>query len=141
MPGFIKDINGSKRMRFVKPGHDPNNLNLDPNLVIFDSDTIGNLSVLDYGEDVAVSSSGDPSSPPVTTPFRRWNLGYAPLVTAQIKYDSDTEAQPWGHCMQSTAMQMGYLSSSPSGLSFTMVARGFAAYRVRVRWTAYRFPI
>lgn len=138
MPGFIKDIGGSKRMRFTLPGTNPNNLALDPNLVVFDSDTIGNLNVLDYGQDVSVPAAGSNVNTVTTTRFRTWNLGYAPMVIGQIKL-IDAPETDWAN-LYLTSIRRCYLESTPSGLWF--VHGGTAGIqRLIVRWTAFRFPI
>ncbi|MHB2265650.1 hypothetical protein [Aliihoeflea sp. PC F10.4] len=135
MPGFIKDIGGSKRMRFVKPGQDPNNLNLDPNLVIFDSDTIGNLSVLAHGENFSPQPAN--TSATRTTQLASWSLPYTPMVMAQIKLQSDPDST-WSNVFH--GIQLAYLEATPSGLWF--VHGGSTANAdLLIRWTAYRFPI
>lgn len=136
MPGFIKDIGGSNRMRFTRPGTNPNNLNLDPNQVIFDSDTIGNLSVLDYGENVVTATGGTP----FTTQLRSWNIGYAPMIIAQIKPALENNTW-WSHQFPTTALPVAYISSSPTGVSCTISSSVGSNYSVNIRWTAFRFPI
>lgn len=136
MPGFIKDIGGSKRMRFVRPGHDPNNLNLDPNQVIFDSETIGNLSVLDYGENF--SPQPPTQNTITTTQLRAWSLPYAPMVIAQFRDQRDPENY-WSNLVNGS-LRACYLESSPTGLWFVHGGGG-ARQQYLIRWTAFRFPI
>lgn len=136
MPGFIDKINGSNRMRFTKPGTDPYNLNLDPNQVIFDSDTIGNLSVLDYGENLV--PQGSTVNDVTSTTLRTWNLGYAPMVIAQIKRQSEPDNY-WSYVFAGN-VRVCYLESSPTGLVFTRAAT-VGGGTLMVRWTAFRFPI
>lgn len=76
--GFIKDVSGSKRMRFVKPGLDANNLNLPPNDVIFDSENISNLAVHAAGTWVGTA--------PVDSVIVSWPaLGYAPAAIIAVR--------------------------------------------------------
>lgn len=136
MPGFIKNINGSNRMRFTRPGTDPNNLNLDPNLVVFDSETIGNLSVLFYGENL-VPQSGSTNDTNYT-PLRSWSLPYAPMVIAQIKRQSEPDNY-WSNHFQ-PRINRCYLESTPTGLTFVR-ATTVGGGTLMVRWTAFRYPI
>lgn len=136
MPGFIDKINGEWRWRFTKPGTNPRNFNLNPNQVIFDSETVGNLNILDYGQNV--SPAGATGNAIVRTQFRSWNLGYAPMVVAQIKLVDDPETE-WSNIF-SSSIRYCYLESTPNGLWF--VTAGTNAIRtLAVRWTAFRFAI
>lgn len=133
MPGFIKDISGSNRMRFTRPGTDPNNLNLDPNQVVFDSEAIGNLNILDYGENPIASSPVGSGTFSYT--LRTWSLGYAPMVIAVVKFADQSDA--YYTPLYAASLNHAYLSSSPSGLVLT---KGGGAASV-IRWTAFRFAI
>lgn len=80
--GILKDIGGSKRMRIVRPGYDANNLSLEQNLVIFDSNQVGNLSIHTYGE--VTFGPFFHSGVIVNGIIATWpDLGYAPFVTMQ----------------------------------------------------------
>lgn len=138
MPGGLLNFGNSKRLRYVKPGHDPRNFNLDPNLVVFDSETIGNLSVLDYGEDVvSYQSNGTPTPAPHVVQVRAWSLDYAPMIIGQIRTMQGTE---WAPALAGLA-EVAYLASRPTGLFFGSLAAGYGSYSFAVRWTAYRFAI
>lgn len=76
--GFLKDINGSKRMRFVKPGYDANNLNVPPNAVIFDSEDDGGLFIYRSGT-WSGAIPGGAGAYIATWP----SLGYTPLAVVQ----------------------------------------------------------
>ncbi|MCO6386246.1 hypothetical protein [Aliihoeflea sp. 40Bstr573] len=75
--GFIKDIGGAKRMRFVRPGYDANDMGVPPNQVIFDSENIGALSVYTSGV-VDVQT-------PIDGYIASWSdLGFTPLAMVQF---------------------------------------------------------
>lgn len=76
--GFLKDVGGSKRMRFVKPGYDANDPNVPPNAVIFDSEDAGGLFIYRAGTWSGLIPK-NPGAYIVTWP----SLGYTPLAVVQ----------------------------------------------------------
>lgn len=76
--GLLKNVNGSKRMRFVKPGYDANNLNVPPNAVIFDSEDAGGLFIYRSGSWSGAIPGGGGGY------IATWpSLGYTPLAVVQ----------------------------------------------------------
>jgi hypothetical protein len=141
MPGFIKDINGSKRMRFVKQGHDPNNLNLNPNDVIFDSETDVNLSIVDSDTFEDVATTGNPG--PRTLASWSPPLPYTPMALA---YYATNSGQGWSGYRQAIDILAGTtdywrIISRPSGI--TLERRGVLTLNTayRITWAAFRLPI
>lgn len=76
--GFLKKVNGTMRMRFVKPGYDANDLNVPPNAVIFDSEDAGGLFIYRAGTWSGRIPKGAGAFI-VTWP----TLGYTPLTVVQ----------------------------------------------------------
>lgn len=138
MPGFIKNIGGSNRMRFTRPGTDPNNLNLDPNQVIFDSETIGNLSVLDYGETTVTIPNVGTSS--LTAQLASWSPGYVPMVIGQIKTANAPDTH-WSSVFNGR-IRSCYFEVTSAGLWIVQGGVSQAtSTQLNVRWTAFRFAI
>ncbi len=81
MPGFIKPVGGHMRMRFVQPGYDADDYDTPPNKVIFDSDDIGTLSVIQTGE-YHITTNGEP---PAERQIASWDLDFVPLCTFQFR--------------------------------------------------------
>ncbi|GGB00757.1 hypothetical protein GCM10011491_31170 [Brucella endophytica] len=80
--GFLKDVNGIKRLRIVKPGYDANNLNLPVNAVVFDSVYPSNLVIYDSG--VATVSTAGTDTRIVSWP----DPGYVPMTLLMAKSSS-----------------------------------------------------
>ncbi|WP_043062091.1 hypothetical protein [Brucella anthropi] len=77
--GFLKDVNGIKRMRMVKPGYDANDYNIPINAVIFDSVMPSHLSIFDSGI-ATISAAGNPLQV-VSWP----DPGYVPMTIVAMK--------------------------------------------------------
>jgi hypothetical protein len=72
--GFLKTIAGKKRLRFVKPGYDADDLNVPLNKVIFDSEIEGCLQTFRAGSVTL--------TPPYDGFVVTWpDLGYTPFAT------------------------------------------------------------
>lgn len=80
---YIKDVAGVKRMRFVKAGFDADNLSLNPNAVIFDSNAVSTLPIIASGSYVVSSIIGSYTS------IASWsNPGFVPLHLWSLTYPS-----------------------------------------------------
>lgn len=82
--GFLKDVNGIKRLRIVRPGYDANNLALPTNLVVFDSVFPSHLAIYDSGiATISVAGNG--------LKVVSWaNPGYVPMTILMAKSASAT---------------------------------------------------
>jgi hypothetical protein len=80
---FIKDISGAKRMRIVKSGNDADNLSLNPNLVIFDSEAPDTMRILASGAYVVTGLIG------AYTAIASWpNQGFLPIHLWSLTYSN-----------------------------------------------------
>lgn len=89
MPGFIKPVNGNTRMRFVKPGYNPDDYNTPNEHVIFDSEDIGSLSILASGT-YQWGTGGTGKSAQIAS----FNFGFVPLVYFLYSYDGGVSYAP-----------------------------------------------
>ena len=132
--GFFETQGDRKRMRFVKPGYDPDDPNVPSNAVIFDSDADGMASILEVNE---------AEVPLVTTGawLRQWSYGFVPLCI--FSFLDVVGGQYWDFSQQGT-MMAGISSSmdqqrievSKQGI---WVRRGTDNYRSpKIRWIALR---
>lgn len=77
--GFLKDVNGIKRLRIVRPGYDANNLDLPVNVVVFDSVFPSHLAIYDSG--IATVSVAGNNQKVVS-----WaDPGYVPMTILMVK--------------------------------------------------------
>lgn len=74
--GALYNKDGSKKMRFVMPGYDVEDENVPPNKVIFDSENLGTLSIMDQG---AYTFVGDGLGQTNMVTIKTWDLDYIPL--------------------------------------------------------------
>lgn len=108
--GFIKDIGGAKRMRFVRPGYDANDMGVPPNQVIFDSENIGALSV--HASNVVDVQT------PIDGYIASWpDLGFTPLAMVQFM----------GHPSSPTSTGQLGMSTDRYCFSFSGAAGSFGA--------------
>lgn len=143
--GFLKDVGGVKRMRFVKPGYDANNMNIPQDAVIFDSEDIGNLSI--YAQDEwnsGVKTTGGTQYNDVQ--IASWPaLPFVPLVTTQYRYgqgSAGTVVQDWTSFMDLMQTYNFRLWASESGLNLFWARDGAASIPsiIYIRWQVYRVP-
>lgn len=141
--GFLKDVGGVKRMRFVKPGYDANNMSIPQNAVIFDSEDIGNLSV--YRQDTFYSGVHQTSGVIYNdVPIATWpELPFAPLVTAQYRYGqgaSGTVLVNWSSYLDVHLPHHFRLWSSPTGLNLYWYrdAPSSLVSSIYIKWQAFR---
>lgn len=81
--GFLKNIGGTKRLRIVKPGNAAEDLSLDPNLVVFDSEGFDTLPVLTSGSFVVSANYSTSALTKIVT----WpDPGYVPLMLWRAAY-------------------------------------------------------
>lgn len=143
--GFLKTIGGSKRMRFAKPGYNANDLTLPENLVVFDSEDVGNLSLYAQGQ----WNSGISQSPGIIfndVQIASWaTLPFVPLVMTQYLYGqgpSGTIIQKWSPFLDQMLPYHFRLWATPSGLN-VFWSRDSAASLVSIiyiNWQVYRTP-
>ena len=81
--GFIKPVNGNMRMRFVKPGYNADDFGTPQDAVIFDSDDLGTLSVIQAGEFYL----GDGAASGKTIQIASWNRDFVPLCSFMYSLD------------------------------------------------------
>lgn len=74
--GYLKTSVGAKRLRFVKNGYDAADESVPPNKVIFDSQDIGSLAILETG---TYSWSNFPALSIPMTKVRTWSYGFVPV--------------------------------------------------------------
>lgn len=79
--GFLKTIGASKRLRFVMPGYDAEDMSTPPNKVIFDSDDVGTLAIVTTGM-FRFGSGSTGLLPPAK--IVEWDLDFIPLCTFQF---------------------------------------------------------
>lgn len=112
--GFLKDIGGSKRMRFVKPGYDANDLNVPANAVIFDSEDAGGLFIYRAGTwsgTIPKGAGGFIVSWP--------SLGYTPLAVVQDNSMPGGVMRPfvhYGYSFSDSALTVPRIIVYPTGL-------------------------
>lgn len=141
--GFLKTDGASKRMRFVKPGYDANDMGTPDNAVIFDSNDVGNLSLYSQGE----WNSGITQSPGVIfndVQIASWaTLPFVPLVMTQYLYGqgpSGTIIQKWAPFLELMMPQHFRLWASPSGLNVYWMRDNASAIPsiIYIRYQVYR---
>lgn len=126
--GFLKDIGGKKRMRFVKDGYDADDLNAPLNKVIFDSEIEGCLQTYRAGS-IVVTPSVDGFV--VTWP----SLGYTPFVL--LSFGGPGKANPVFYS-NGTGANFSRFTAYPTGLyvkdngtsAFTI---NYRVFRLRVQ--------
>lgn len=134
--GFLKDIGGTKRMRFVKPGYDANNLNVPPNAVIFDSEDAGGLFIYRSGSWSGAIPGGGGAY------IATWpSLGYTPLGVVQNGTPGSTNPA-FLHVYPSASLPRftvypgglwlanGHVGTAPDATVFNVV---YQIYRLRVQ--------
>ncbi|TKT79962.1 hypothetical protein [Aquamicrobium sp. LC103] len=139
--GFLKDVGGQKRMRFVKAPHDANNLAVPNNQVIFDSEDIGNLSIYRYGEWASPQYTG--TGVKVDSKVITWpTLPYIPLITLQCDYSlSGATWTGWAHAMTAPiAFNQFRMWCHNDGLHvyYEKTFNSDPDY-IAIRWQTYRF--
>lgn len=139
--GYLRDSGASKRLRFVKTGYDADDESVPPNKVIFDSNSLGTLSVLEVGEKVWTTSLGtgpDPLNSGAMETIRTWDYGFTPLCTFQFDVQNDGY---WGPCIyvSPNSLNGNKILVSATGIS-VFLFWAFPARPMRLRWQAYRMP-
>lgn len=126
--GFLKDVDGKKRLRFVKDGYDANDLSVPLNKVIFDSEIEGCLSTYRAGS-ITLTPSVDGFA--VTWP----SLGYTPFVL--LTFGGPGKANP-AFYSNGTGANFSRFTAYPTGL-YVKVTSGSAfivnyrVFRLRVQ--------
>lgn len=126
--GFLKDVGGKKRLRFVKDGYDANDLSVPLNKVIFDSEIEGCLATYRAGS-VTIN-------PPVNGYVVTWpDLGYTPF--ALISFGGPGKANPVFYT-NATGANFPLFRSYPTGLfvkltSGSAVTMNYRVFRLKVQ--------
>lgn len=143
--GFLKTVGAAKRMRFVKPGYNANDMNTPDNAVIFDSADIGNLSLYTEGE----WNSGVTQQPNVIlddVQIVSWpTLPFVPLVNTQYLYGqgpAGTVIQAWMPFMDNMLPYHFRLWATPSGLNVYWRRDGSASIPsiIYIKYQVFRIP-
>ncbi|RAZ75844.1 hypothetical protein [Mesorhizobium atlanticum] len=132
--GYLKTSGSSKRLRFVMDGYDATDETVPPNKVIFDSQDIGTLSVLEVGSYtwLNVKDTGG------MVKVRTWNYGFCPLClfqwsTADDSYTWRTNIQ---FCEEAGADQL--IKVAMDGIYVSAIFSYFTVYpRFDLFWTAF----
>lgn len=133
--GYLETQGGSKRLRFVMPGYDADDPDVPQNKVIFDSNDIGTLSILESGEYEWTSINFTPGLVQVAT----WSYDFVPLCSFQWKVN----VSGWYGCLQVTAPWAEYGSGqvlvANDGIRVAFrYAYSAPAASIKLRWIAYR---
>lgn len=138
--GFLKDIGGKKRLRFVKDGYDANDPSVPLNKVIFDSEIEGCLQIYQQGT-VALNY-------PISAGYLvTWpSLGYTPFVMLSFKATAGTfgdgNSVPSFHQASATDAtgELASFISYPAGL-WVKVPRASAAWSTQMTYTVFRLKV
>lgn len=127
MAGFIKPVAGVTRMRFVRPGLDPDDYTLPQNLVIFDSAVAGAASVFVSGS-VAITTANPGQV--ISWP----DLAYTPHVTVLIDFSGSV----FNLAIVSSSSPLPDIYATPTGIHAT----GFNAFSlpVNIVYVVWRVP-
>ncbi|TGR74914.1 hypothetical protein EN836_33110 [Mesorhizobium sp. M1C.F.Ca.ET.193.01.1.1] len=133
--GYLKDVDGVKRMRLVKPGYDANDENVPGNKVIFDSKDLGVMTILEVGEYhwTNVKDSGG------LVRVRSWDYGFVPLCVFQWQINT----QPYwsNHAVGEEAGADQLVKVALDGIYVSMIWSYFTVYpNIGLRWQAFRMP-
>lgn len=135
--GFIKPVNGSMRMRFVKPGYNADDMATPEEHVIFDSEDLAVLSVVQAGE----YDLGDGAQNGKTVQIATWNLDFVPLCAFQYSFDGSL----FGPSAAVLTNGNGDFNSFYTRVSSTGIVVSYrmatSAARLRVRYTAFDLPV
>lgn len=140
MPGFIKPVNGNTRMRFVKPGYNPDDYNTPNEHVIFDSEDIGSLCVIGSGEynwGQGGNSNGN------TIQIASFNYGFVPLVYFLYSYDGGVSFGPDQQILGgpgAAADFNAYTRVYSTGIVLSMRTTSTTWQHI-IRWYAFDLPV
>lgn len=141
--GYLKDVDGSKRMRFVMPGYDADDEDVPPNKVIFDSNNIGTLSALYAGSYAFTLSMNDNTEYQLAS----WDLGFVPLCDFSFLWPDFITRQ------ERVGAQFVVRSQVPTGQNLEnntirvandglyMKCRGIPPQGTVVNWVAYNLAV
>lgn len=127
--GYLKNSGASKRLRFVKSGYDATDESVPNNKVIFDSNNIGTVAILETGQ---VSWSN--FTYVAMTRVRAWDYGFVPLCLLQWN-QNETWFRNALYTTESTYPRI--VKSALDGLyvQFTMFDSNYAG-TITLSWTA-----
>lgn len=141
--GFLKTVGASKRMRFVKSGYDADDLSLDYANVLFDSDTVGNLSI--YARDTITLGPFYHTGVIVNGFVATWpTLSYTPFMTVQYKTITSSGGalapdRGFSHAAYGIDTANFRVQARPGGLwLFWNKLNTFDVSYVALKWQAYR---
>lgn len=144
--GFLKDSGGAKRLRFVMPGYDAGDENVPPNKVIFDSNSVANVSILRRGSWFCAGRPANQMTDQVFT-LATWDLDFVPLCHHQFEWAAPGRLWEW------TSLRAGgpypnfsgynpdlnYIQATRNGLYIKYA--GSPAFDVTLHWTAYNLAV
>jgi len=123
MAGYIKPVGNAMRMRFVKPGYNPDSEAVPANAVIFDSRDIGTLTFLTAGE---YQFSARRSTQGIVT-IASWSLTFVPLCVFSFRLGND----PWRHSLSVADAFGGNLEVELRHMTMLVTRTGI---RMRAQW-------
>lgn len=92
--GYLKDSGGAKRLRFVMPGFNADDENVPPNKVIFDSNSVVALSIINYGK-YQFNNTQNTNEIKIAS----WNFDFVPLCyfwsKVSVAYSDGYSFQPF----------------------------------------------
>jgi hypothetical protein len=127
--GYLKTSGGAKRLRFVKDGYDATDESVPPNKVIFDSNNIATVAILETGSYTwsNFTNSG-------LTKVSTWDYGFVPLCIIHWQYN-----EVWRRPALTTTESSypRFVKSALDGLytQFSPIDSLFGGYIV-MHWTA-----
>ena len=132
--GYLKDSGGSKRLRFVKTGYDATDESVPPNKVIFDSQNIATLSILETGNYTWTGVDNTSGLEHVRT----WSYGFIPLCIFQWEIAPYAGFQRGSFISSATPSAKQQIKVDTTGIyvqgQFTVL--GTYSY-VKLYWTAF----
>lgn len=124
------------------PGYDADDESVPPNKVIFDSNSVANVSILRRGTRLFAANTNSNSEVTLAS----WNLNFVPLCHSQFVWGPDSRKWEWsplrslsGSQSDSYAPHFNYLRATTTGLFVRFY--GAPAYDVTLHWTAYNLAV
>lgn len=144
--GYLKDSGGSKRLRFVMPGYDADDESVPPNNVIFDSNSVANVSIFRRG---SMFFPGRPTAQMTDTVYTlaTWQLDFVPLCHHQFEWSSPGRLWEWAS-LRAGGPYSGWSGHQPDK-NYIHVTRtglyikysGSPAFDTTLHWTAYNLAV